>query len=416
MNGMSTIPQTNTVTVYVRHSADCPHKADPYYRGNRGKGCNCPKWLYTYNGSAAKRFSAKTRNWSTAEELAKQYRENPDFTPTEPKREEKSPAGRESVVAAVTIPEALNRWLKAGKGHSVGTLSAYTSFTRKFSRWADRRGLVNLNEVTANMLDEWRGSWTEDAEHDDDQIGASSQSTLLVRIKAFFDWATGIELLAKNPAKRLKRIRPDYAQTEVLTPEQFTVLLDSVEPFCAKQTGDIREFANELRALFLLQRVTGMRLIDCLTLPRTGINGDRLFTKTQKTGAEVKRRLPKCVIEALAVLSMDRPNFRPSHFLWGANLQQKTLSSSWGKMIAKMDAQFVNEEGKPFRFHSHCLRDTFAVELILADFKIEDVSKLLTHDSVLTTMKHYAPWIRRRESQLEVKLEKAIIEMGMNFA
>ena len=60
------------------------------------------------------------------------------------------------------------------------------------------------------------------------------------------------------------------------------------------------------------------------------------------------------------------------------------------------------------------LRDTFAVELLLSGMKLEDVSRLLTHKSIKTTEAHYAPWVSRREQQLEDKLGEALSGMGFN--
>jgi hypothetical protein len=52
-------------------------------------------------------------------------------------------------------------------------------------------------------------------------------------------------------------------------------------------------------------------------------------------------------------------------------------------------------------------RDTFAVELLLAGVPIERVSVLLGHQSVRITEKHYAPWVRSRQEQLEADLARA---------
>jgi hypothetical protein len=43
------------------------------------------------------------------------------------------------------------------------------------------------------------------------------------------------------------------------------------------------------------------------------------------------------------------------------------------------------------------LRDTFAVEYLLAGMPLEEVSRLLGHSSVLITQKHYAPWVLERQ-------------------
>ena len=53
------------------------------------------------------------------------------------------------------------------------------------------------------------------------------------------------------------------------------------------------------------------------------------------------------------------------------------------------------------RCHPHMLRDTFAVELLLAGVPLERVSVLLGHQSVKVTEKHYTPWVRARQEQLE---------------
>jgi len=50
---------------------------------------------------------------------------------------------------------------------------------------------------------------------------------------------------------------------------------------------------------------------------------------------------------------------------------------------------------------SHRFRDTFSVELLLAGVPIERVSVLLGHSSVRVTEKHYNPWVRSRQEQLE---------------
>jgi integrase len=57
--------------------------------------------------------------------------------------------------------------------------------------------------------------------------------------------------------------------------------------------------------------------------------------------------------------------------------------------------------------HAHRFRDTFAVELLLASIPIERVSILLGHQSVRITEKHYSPWVRSRQEQLEADLENA---------
>lgn len=55
----------------------------------------------------------------------------------------------------------------------------------------------------------------------------------------------------------------------------------------------------------------------------------------------------------------------------------------------------------------HMFRDTFAIEMLLAGAPIDQVSILLGHASVRITEKHYSPWVRARQDQLEKSVQSA---------
>jgi integrase len=56
--------------------------------------------------------------------------------------------------------------------------------------------------------------------------------------------------------------------------------------------------------------------------------------------------------------------------------------------------------------HAHRFRDTFAVGLLQAGVPMERVSVLLGHSSIKVTEKHYSPWVRAREEQLEADVPR----------
>ena len=57
--------------------------------------------------------------------------------------------------------------------------------------------------------------------------------------------------------------------------------------------------------------------------------------------------------------------------------------------------------------HAHRFRDTFATALLLAGVPLERVSVSLGHASIKVTEKHYAPWVRARQEQLEADVRRS---------
>lgn len=71
------------------------------------------------------------------------------------------------------------------------------------------------------------------------------------------------------------------------------------------------------------------------------------------------------------------------------------------KRLLFRNLNLTSEDGLPKRCHPHMLRDTFAVELLLAGVPLDQVSLLLGHSSIKVTEKHYAPFVKARQLQLE---------------
>lgn len=190
-------------------------------------------------------------------------------------------------------------------------------------------------------------------------------------------------------------------------------MLEATYKYDAERRRDQDRFGLELRVIFLVQRWTGLRTIDVAKLSRSSLVGNRLQLKTQKTKADFDRILPDDVAEALRGVPK-RPGIHPHYFFWSGNSNHQTLTKRWTdrvRLLSKL-LSFRDEHGNPLPFHSQMLRDTFAVEMLLAGVPLEDVSRLLTHKSVRVTEKYYARWVKSREQQLEQKLVQAMRSMG----
>jgi integrase/recombinase XerD len=153
-----------------------------------------------------------------------------------------------------------------------------------------------------------------------------------------------------------------------------------------------------LRALVLLLRYTGMRISDVINLNAERIVGNRLFLYTQKTGEPVNTILPDFVLSALGDTRRKSEKF----FFWSGIGKLESTARSWQTRLRKL-FEFANVE----KGHAHRFHDTFAVDLLLAGIPMERVSVLLGHHSLRVTEKHYAPWVRSRQLQLESDLATA---------
>jgi integrase len=65
---------------------------------------------------------------------------------------------------------------------------------------------------------------------------------------------------------------------------------------------------------------------------------------------------------------------------------------------------------------THRFRHTFAVELLLAGVRIEQVSRLLGHKTVRTTERFYSAWVKERQRKLEAEVKQAWTKMDLPLA
>ena len=184
-----------------------------------------------------------------------------------------------------------------------------------------------------------------------------------------------------NPVKTLGKLKVRQKPTDYLEPDQFNQLLAAC-------------YQPELRALVLLLRWSGLRITDGLTLDRSRIDADgRLYLYQSKTGTPVRTPLPPTVIAALKAL----PTISATKFFLRDGEDPFNLGDQyrWQLELA------VQRSGITKRVQFHMLRDMFAVQLLLAGVPLDQVSLLLGHKSIKTTEKHYAPFVKARQDQLD---------------
>ena len=408
---------TTTISLFVRHTATCPKRDDPKW-----KRCKCRKSLYIYENGKVTYKSAKTRSWEQAEDVAQQERDarhpvKRELARIAAEEQAKEDARMAAAQAGETIIEAaLNQWI-AGFKSKPQTASAYATFKKTFLNWAESKNFKILTDVTDDDLDAWVGSWSPDAKDKLNRIRSNTQNFRLTKIRSFFRWAVALRKLDYDPALVLRPITgEDEEETQPLTPSQFTELLEATYRYDADRRAEKDRFGADLRAVFLVQRWTGVRLVDALMLPRSGVCRDRLTLKIQKTGDKITRKVPVAVLEALSAVPARR-TMHADQFFWSRKCDHRVLSGMWTPRVRLLNQylNLKNDQGERMRFRTHMLRDTFAVEMLLANVSLDKVSRLLGHASVRVTQEHYSPWVRSRVDQLEEESIAAMERMGAIF-
>lgn len=399
---MSTLVVTDipSISIFVRHSRDCRYRGDESYRG-----CRCSKHLRWRIDGRQVRQSARTRLWRVAEERRRQL-------------EAKFATDAESAAAIkieskerTTIRRAVELFItdKKSEGMSAGVVGKYDRELGRFEEFLTRRGKFLPHEITAEDLTEYRAGWH--------RLYESSQTRGKVqeRLKAFLKYCYNARLIDRVPT--LKSIKIDAAPTLPLTEKEYQKLLDTIpasfpDVITIPGSGKVKAYtraaavknrAGRIRALVQLMRWSGLAITDAVTLERSELFRDegkglwRVVTSRQKTGTHVSVPLPEDV--AAELLAVKNENKR--YVFWSGSGTARTAVSHWQDDFRKLFRDAGLYDGAAGNMVSHRLRDTFAVHLLEKGVPIEEVSRALGHESIKTTEKHYAKWVKSRQDRMD---------------
>lgn len=200
--------------------------------------------------------------------------------------------------------------------------------------------------------------------------------------------------MERNPAAALKPTKVSHRPTLPFTDEEIDCLLKAAQGM----TGFGR-YGPRIEPMILLLRYSGLRIQDAACLERRRLNGDKVFLYQQKTGTPVYCPLPSDVTTKLTAVE----NGNDRYFFYDGTSQRESMVKSWDRVFKK-----VGETADPpvANCHPHRFRDTFSVSLLLKGVSLDSVSKLLGHSSIKITERHYAPWVKARQDQLESEVRR----------
>ena len=95
------------------------------------------------------------------------------------------------------------------------------------------------------------------------------------------------------------------------------------------------------------------------------------------------------------------PKVSEQYSSWSGESKSESATGDWRRAL-----KGVFKEAKIPDGHAHRFRDTFAVGLLQAGLPMDRVSVLLGRSSIKVTEKHYSPWVRARQEQLEADVRR----------
>ena len=373
------------LTVYRRHLRRCEHRAE----GRKYRRCKCPLWVDGFLNGVEIRKALGIRDWEKAQETVRDW----EAEGQQNARDDRSiaPTSDSEARGPISLADAWRIFcadLQARKLHA-STIRKYKLLRRTMQEFTAQRGFRSLVQLDVRSLTEFRTSWKD---------GPLSSSKKLERLRSFFQFCIENNWIPENPARKLKAPRILTRPTLPFSSDEMLRVLGALEPYVRQVASRGKANARRLRGLVLVLRYTGMRIGDAVQLTTDQVTGNKLFLYTQKTGVPVYTVLPSFVVSALETI----PRVTERCFFWDGSHSRDAVVGSWQRRLRRLFqlAQITNG-------HAHRFRDTFAVELLLTGIPIERVSILLGHQSTRITERHYSPWTRSRQEQVEADLMRA---------
>lgn len=366
---------TPLITIFVRHATGCKYAGDEF-----SKRCSCRKhFRWTADGKQYRR-QAGTRSWQEAEDAKQSLMGQLSGKPATPEAE-----------APRTVEDAVKIFLqdKAVQGVTSGVLGKYTRELKRLQTYCEHSGVYTVHGLTRELLTGFCATW--------EAVYPSSytRSKVRERCRGFLRFCFEAQWIARVPA--LPKMKIDEPPTLPLSADEYTRLLKAASTVVARPAQCAR-----VRALFQLMRWSGLSIRDALTLEREEIQHDavgglyRVTTARQKTGTHVSVPIPPAVAQELLTVNNDNPRF----LFWSGNGDEESITKNWMKHYV-VPAFKAAEIPNPGHMMSHRLRDTFAVDLLTRGVPLEEVSKLLGHESIKTTERHYSKWMQGRQDRLD---------------
>jgi integrase/recombinase XerD len=370
------------LTLYRRHKPTCRGlinfaaqlKREPTDAECRSfNKCQCKIWAGGMLAGREVRKSVGTRDWTKANKTVQGWEAEEQITVKE---------------TAITLDEA---WIRiqadlVARDLSKETIRKYKRLENQMKAFAIKRGITHLNQFDLDTLTQFRATWADKPR---------SAGKKLERMRAFFSFALDREWVKANYAKKIK-IKVKDTPAIPLNAKELQDIYAACDGLAMEAPKQSKLKAYRLKPLLLVMRYAGLRMSDAVQLSKDKISGNAIKIRQAKTGVIVRVPVPPFVLMELA----KTPMMTPTRYFWTGNGKRQTATGDYQEMVKEAFDRAGVVKGES-NLMGHRFRDTFAIELLKSRVPIARVSKLLGHDSIATTIKHYSGWDESQQEQAE---------------
>jgi integrase/recombinase XerD len=279
-----------------------------------------------------------------------------------------------------TLIGAFLHMMRAERGTSFNTISAYGSDLREISRFLVERR-VNLMDCERPDLEAFFAGRAADG------LASNSAARKLSCLKRFMRFAVAEGARKSDPALLIDGAKAKRRLPVTLSIAEVDRLLNLAHEAAAKAEGPAKKRALRLACLLELLYATGLRVSELVGLPKGALNGDRLMLTVRGKGGR-ERIVP---LNGKAREALD--NYLNAIGQTAGAAQEKWLFPSWSeighftrqKFARDLKALGVRAGLGEERLSPHVLRHAFATHLLDRGADLRVLQTLLGHADISTT-------------------------------
>lgn len=270
------------------------------------------------------------------------------------------------------------------KNLSSTTISSYKDILGQFQRYCTENEVMNVQDITQNTVKKFLLTCQ--------KIGnnATTTNSKLQRIKAFLNYMIEIEVIEKNPAKKLQRAKEDI-KIDVFTDYHIKQMLNYYRRIKQREKAF---YAYRDYSIIVVLLGTGLRLSEMCSLKWTDIDFQNqslsVFGKNRKR--ETVPITEKVTSELATYKVYCEQYFGESNtndYIF-TNRYNKQLTPNAVKNVFKRLASIMNF--KDVRLSAHTFRHTFCQRCIQSGMSTFAVQRLMRHSSIAVTERYAAMW------------------------